>query len=98
MKDSIEYLAYKLFFTMQCYKEEQRIFNKAFTVIPIFEDEQEHIEFIEYVKGHREDFKQDVENQNVDEMFPEYSKVVNTVLFYKLGKTLVQWLDRWRQC
>lgn len=98
MKDSIEYLAYKLFFTMQCYKEEQRIFNKAFTVIPIFEDEQEHIEFIEYVKGHREDFKQDVENQNVDEMFPEYSKVVNTVIFYKLGKTLVHWLDRWRQC
>ena len=98
MKDSIEYLAFILFFTMLCYKEEQRIFNKAFTVIPIFEDEQEHIEFIEYVKGHREDFKQDVENQNVDEMFPEYSKVVNTVLFYKLGKTLVQWLDRWRQC
>ena len=98
MKDSIEYLAYKLFFTMQCYKKEQRIFNKAFTVIPIFENEQEHTEFIEYVKGHREDFKKDVENQNVDEMFPEYSKVVNTVIFYKLGKTFVQWLDRWRQC
>lgn len=97
MKDSIEYLAYNLFFAMQCYNEEQRAFNKAFTVIPVFEDEQEHIEFIEYVKRYRKGFKQDVENQNIDEMFPEYSKVVNTVIFYKLGKTLVQWLARWRQ-
>lgn len=96
-KGSIKYLAYKLFFDLQCYKEEQRVFDKAFTVIPVFEDEQEHTEFIEYVITCREDFKKDVENQNVDEMFPEYSKTVNTVIFYKLGKTLVQWLDRWRQ-
>ena len=72
-------------------------YNKAFTVIPVFESEQEHIEFMGYVKTHISNFATDVEGQNIDEMFPTYSKVVNTVIIYKLGKTLVQWLDQWRQ-
>ena len=97
MRDSIEYLAYKLFFSMQCYREEQKVYNKALLVIPIFEDEREHNGFMQYVKKRKDDFKEDVENQNIDEMFPFYSKSVNTVIVYKIGKTMVQWLDKWRQ-
>ena len=29
-------------------------------------------------------------------MFPDYAKNVNTVIVYKLGKTMVQWLENWR--
>ena len=93
----VDYLAYKLFFSMQCYREEQKVYNKALLVIPIFEDEREHNEFMQYVKKRKDDFKEDVENQNIDEMFPFYSKSVNTVIVYKIGKTMVQWLDKWRQ-
>ena len=66
-------------------------------VIPVFEDEQEHNKFMQYVKKHKDNFKEDVENQNIDEMFPYYSKAVNAVIIYKIGKTLVQWLNKWRQ-
>ncbi len=97
MRNSIEFLAYNLFFTKQCYQEYQIVYNKAFTVIPVFESEQEHSEFMGYVKTHNYDFTAAVEAQSIDEMFPTYSKVVNTVIIYKLGKTLVQWLDQWRQ-
>ncbi len=97
IRNSIEFLAFNLFFTKQCYKDEQIAYSKAFTVIPVFESEQEYIEFMGYVKIHISDFTADVEVQNIDEMFPTYSKVVNTVIIYKLGKTLVQWLDQWRQ-
>lgn len=97
IQNSIEFLAYNLFFTMQSYGEDQRVYNKAFTVIPIFESEQEHSEFMDYIKTHNYDFIAAVEGQSIDEMFPTYSKNVNTVIIYKLGKTLVQWLDQWRQ-
>lgn len=97
IRNSIELLAFNLFFTKLCYKDVQIAYNKAFTVIPVFESEQEHIEFMGYVKTHISNFAADVEGQNIDEMFPTYSKVVNTVIIYKLGKTLVQWLDQWRQ-
>lgn len=97
IRNSIEFLAYNLFFTKQCYQADQIAYNKAFTVIPVFESEQEHIEFMSYVKTKTNDFTAAVEAQNIDEMFPTYSKVVNTVIIYKLGKTLVQWLDQWRQ-
>ncbi|MBD5103523.1 MAG: ATP-binding protein [Ruminococcaceae bacterium] len=96
LQDSVEHLAYRLFFTMQCYRDDQKYLNKAFTVIPVFESEQEHTEFIEYVKIHKDNFKIDVESQSVEEMFPFYTQTVDTVIVYKLGKTLVQWLDNWR--
>lgn len=97
IRDSIEFLAYNFFFIKQCYQENQIVYNKAFTVIPIFESEQEHSEFMSYVNMHKDDFTAAVETQSIDEMFPTYSKTVNTVIIYKLGKTLVQWLDHWRQ-
>jgi hypothetical protein len=96
LQDSIKYLAYKLFFTMQCYRDDQKHLNKAFTVIPVFENEQEHNEFIEYVKIHKDDFKTDVETQDIEEMFPLYTQTVDTAIVYKLGKTLVEWLDNWK--
>lgn len=96
-KNSVEYLAFKLFFEMQCYRDDQRNLNRAFTVIPVFENEQEHDSFIEYVKQHKDGFKSDVENQSTNEMFPTYAATVPTVVVYKLGKALVQWLDTWRQ-
>lgn len=95
--NSVELLAYKLFFNMQCYRDDQKYQNKAFTVIPVFENEQEHTEFIEYIKTHKDNFKTDVETQIVEEMFPFYTQTVDTVNVYKLGKTLVQWLDKWRR-
>jgi len=94
--NSIRFLAYKLFFK-ECYDDSQIAFNKAFTVIPVFEDKQEHIEFIDYVKGNKGCFASDVEAQGIGEMFPTYAQAANTVIVYKVGKTLVQWLDRWRQ-
>lgn len=96
MRNSIEFLGYKLFFEMQCYKEEQKIYNKAFTVIPVFENEQEHDRFMDYVKTYKNEFKADVERQSIEEMFPFYAKTVDTVIVYKFGKTLVQWLEQWR--
>lgn len=96
MQDSVEYLAYKLFFTMLCYRDDQKYKNNAFSVIPVFENEQEHTEFIEYIKTHKDDFKKDVDAQSVEEMFPFYAQTVDTVNVYKLGKTLVRWLDKWR--
>jgi hypothetical protein len=97
IRNSIEFLAYNLFFTKQCYEEDQIVYNKAFTVIPVFESEQERSEFMGYVKTHNYDFTAAVEAQSIDEMFPTYSKAVNTVIIYKFGKTLVQWLEQWRQ-
>lgn len=96
IKTGIEYLSYNLFFEKQCYREDQKRLNKAFEVIPVFENESEHTKFIEYVKEHRDDFRKHVESQSIAEMFPSYSQKVDTVIYYKLGKTLVQWLDEWK--
>ncbi len=90
-KDSIKYLAFKLFFEMQCYREDEKALNKAFTVIPVFENEFEQTEFLKYVKKRKENFRKHVESQDIEEMFPDYSRMVDTVICYKLGKTLVQW-------
>jgi len=65
-------------------------------VIPIFESEREHTEFITYVRLHKENFKLDVEKQEISEMFPRYAQDATTVIVYKFGKTLVQWLGKWR--
>ncbi len=97
IRNSVKFLAYNLFFTKQCYDEEQKMYNRAFTVIPVFESEQEHNEFMGYVKTRKNDFTTAVEAQSIDEMFPTYSKTVTTVIIYKFGKTLVQWLDQRRQ-
>lgn len=95
-RNSINFLACNLFFTKQCYHEYQKELNKAFTVIPVFEDEKEHNEFLSYAKNHAEKFRKAVETQSVNEMCPPYAQKVNNVIVYKLGKTLVQWLDEWR--
>ena len=97
IRNSIQFLAYKLFFTKQCYNDAQIAFNRAFTVIPVFESEQEHNEFMDYTREHKEDFSFAVDTQCIDEVFPRYAKNVDTIIVYKLGKTLVQWLDRWRR-
>lgn len=96
-KNSINYLAYNLFFAAQCYDDKQKAYNKAFTIIPVFENECEHSEFMDYVKVNKDRFKTDVDMQSVDEMFPPYSKTVKTAIVYKFGKTMVQWLEAWRQ-
>lgn len=96
IRDSIEFLGYKLFFEMQCSNEEQKIYNKAFTVIPVFENEQEHERFMDYIKIYKNEFKAAVEEQSIEEMFPFYAQTVDTVIVYKVGKTLVQWLEQWR--
>lgn len=82
VRDSIEYPAYKLFFTMQYYCEEQKDYNKTLLVMPIFEDKREHNELMKYVKKRKDDSKKDVEKQNMDERFPLYSESVNTVISY----------------
>ena len=81
---------------MQCYREDEKALNKAFTVIPVFENEFEQTEFLKYVKKRKDNFRKHVESQDIEEMFPDYSRMVDTVICYKLGKTLVQWLDEWR--
>lgn len=96
IKDSIEFLAFNLFFNMQCYNEKEICYNKALSVIPIFESEVEHKSFMSYVIDNKEEFIKIVEIQDLDGMFPEYAKVVPTAIVYKLGKSMVQWLDMWR--
>lgn len=96
LQNSVNLLAYKLFFSMQCYHEDQKVLNRAFSVIPVFECENEHVEFIDYVKNNIKNFILNVNKMNIDEMHPAYSQAVNTAIVYKLGKTLVQWLKRWR--
>ena len=90
------YLAFSLFFDKQCYQDKDLSYDKALAVIPVFKSKQEHVDFIGYTKTHINEFKEDVVNQNIDEMFPDYAKNVNTVIVYKLGKTMVQWLENWR--
>lgn len=96
IKDSIEFLAFNLFFNMQCYDEKEICYGKALSVIPIFESEEEHKCFMNYIIDNKEEFAKIVETQDLDGMFPEYAKVVPTVIVYKLGKSMVQWLDIWR--
>lgn len=96
IKDSIEFLAFNLFFNMQCYGEKEICHSKALSVIPIFESEEEHKNFMIYLIDNKEEFTKYVDTQNINEMFPEYAKVVATTVVYKLGKSMVQWLDIWR--
>lgn len=81
---------------MQCYYEKEVVYEKALSVIPVFNSEEEHIQFMDYVVTRGKEFKLAVELQDTDDMFPVYSQTVNTVVVYKLGKTLVQWLEDWR--
>lgn len=96
IQDSTLFLAFNLFFEKQCYQDKDLTYRSALMVIPVFKSEQEHTDFICYIKSHVSDFKKAVENQSIDEMFPNYAKLVDTALVYKLGKTLVQWLASWR--
>lgn len=96
IKDSIEFNAFNLFFNMQCYDEKEVAYEKALSVVPVFESEEEHKRFMDYIFQRKNDFKVAVDTQSVEEMFPDYTKEVDTVVIYKLGKTLVQWLDQWR--
>ena len=32
----------------------------------------------------------------IEEMFLYYTQTVDTAIVYKLGKTLVEWLDNWK--
>ncbi|MGI6545544.1 MAG: helix-turn-helix domain-containing protein [Fastidiosipilaceae bacterium] len=95
-RNSVKFLAYTLFFSKECCQEEQIEFNKVFTVIPVFNNEQERKDFINYVETRHDDFIEAVETQNIDAMFPSYSQAVDSVIVYKFGKTLVQWLYKWR--
>lgn len=96
IKNSVNYLACKLFFSIQCYHMDQRI-EDVFKIIPVFESENEHKEFLEYISENREKFKIDVDSMDVNEMFPLYTKEVKSVVVYKLCKTMVQWLAEWRK-
>lgn len=96
IQDSIEFLAFKLFFDKQCYQDKELSYSKALMIIPVFKNEQEHLQFMQYVKSNSAQFRVDVDEQVVDEMYPEYAQKVNRVVIYKFCKTLVQWLDRWR--
>jgi len=95
-KNSIKFLAYKLFYEMQCYHEEQEICSRTFTIIPVFENEQEHIAFIDYIKCNAKKFNNAVNSQSADEMFPHYAQYVTSSIVYKQCKTMVQWLNDWR--
>lgn len=97
LENSVELLAYELFFHLQCYHENQKALNNAFTVIPIFKNQQEHVNFTKYLSMHNSEFSSAVEEMNIDEMFPTYAKDVDTAVVYKLGKTMVLWLEQWRQ-
>lgn len=96
IQDNINFMAFKLFFEKQCYKDKQLTYEKALAIIPVFECEEEHIQFMNYVVGQKREFVIDVESQDIDEMFPNYSKDASTVVIYKLCKTLVKWLNEWR--
>lgn len=95
-ENSIKFLAYKLFYEIQCYHGEQKLHSKTFTIIPVFESKQEHDVFLDYIKHHANEFDHAVNNQTINEMFPSYTQNVDSSIVYKLCKTMVQWLDDWR--
>lgn len=96
IQNSVEFLAFNLFFNKQCYLDKEFYYDKALMAIPVFASDREHSLFMDYVKENKVKFKTDVESQNINEMFPGYAKAVDKVIIYKLGKTLVQWLEFWR--
>ncbi len=61
--------------------------EEAFKVIPVFNSENEHKEFIEYIKRNIEKFESDVDSMDVNEMFPLYAKKMqNQLLFINFAK------------
>jgi hypothetical protein len=97
IQNSVEFLAHKLFFSLQYYRDDgERIHDLAFSVIPVFESKQEHAEFMRYIEMNSCEFSSAVNNMDINEVFPTYARSADTVVVYKLGKALVQWLDRWR--
>jgi hypothetical protein len=96
IQNSVAFLAFNLFFHKQCYQDRDLSYRKALMAIPVFKSEKERIKFMNYIKTQSDKFQLDVKDQNIDEMFPSYTKDVDTAIVYKLGKTLVQWLEGWR--
>ena len=91
-EDSIEFLAYQLF------AAEAGVRGKRpwMRIVPVFKDCEEHTKFIKYIKENKEKFVSNVEKINVDDIFPSYAKDVDTVIVYKLCKTMTAWLYQWR--
>lgn len=91
-ENSIELLAYQLF------AEEGRMSGKQswMRIIPVFKDHQEHAKFLEYIASNKGKFVSDVESMNVDDIFPSYARDADTVIVYKLCKTMTAWLGYWR--
>lgn len=79
-----------IFFDKQCYQDKDLSYDKALAVIPVFKSKQEHVDFIGYTKTHINEFKEDVVNQNIDEMFPDYAKMLIQLLSINLEK---QWFS-----
>lgn len=96
IQNSINFLAFNMFFDKQCYKDQKTAYEKALLVIPVFKSENERVEFIQYVRNSTDEFKKAIKNQSIEELFPTYTKNMESVIFYKLGKTLVEWLKKWR--
>lgn len=96
IQNSINFLAFNMFFDKQCYKDQKTAYEKALLVIPVFKSENERVEFIQYVRNSTDEFKKAIKNQSIEELFPTYAKNMESVIFYKLGKTLVEWLKKWR--
>lgn len=95
-EDSIEFLAFKLFFNKQCYQDKKLTHDKIFKIIPLFKSEQERLTFIKYLRNKKNDFRNAVEKQSVNEVFPEYAQFVDSIIIYKFCKTMVEWLNDWK--
>lgn len=70
-------------------------YDEPFEVICVFDDKQEHYNFIEYIKNHTKEFQKSIDMESIDEVPPEVQKV-NSIGIYKTGKVMVKWLCDWR--
>lgn len=97
LENTVNFLAYELFFKLESYKDDCIISKEnALTVIPIFKDEQEHTDFMDYILTNKAEFKDEVDKQKACDVFPKYASEVASIIVYKLGKTLVLYLEDWR--
>jgi hypothetical protein len=64
-----------------------------YSVVPVFENAEEHKVFIEYIKAHKNDFMQKIGDYNGD-IYRGCSSHIDYLCI--IGKTLVDWLDEWR--
>ena len=71
--------------------------GNLYAVVPVFEDNNEHKQFIKYVRNREDDFLKILDCYAGVEL-SGYANPNGIDCLCKIGETLVNWLTRWRCC